>query len=145
MIDFRVKGRPKGQGRPRAFIRGKHAGVYNPKVADDWKALIAIEAKKYCPKTPMAGPVRVDIDFFLPRPKRLCRKKDPDHQLWCEGKPDRDNLDKAVLDVLTDIGFWRDDSQVCCGLIQKFYHGKEGFSGAIIKIAEADPYYKGGP
>jgi Holliday junction resolvase RusA-like endonuclease len=36
-------------------------------------------------------------------------------------KPDRDNLDKAVLDALTRCKFWLDDCQVCAGNISKQY------------------------
>ncbi len=30
-----IKGIPKGQPRVRAFVRGRHAGVYDPGTADD--------------------------------------------------------------------------------------------------------------
>jgi Holliday junction resolvase RusA-like endonuclease len=85
----------------------------------------------------LEGPIQVDIDFFLPRPKRLCRKKDPDGPVPCDAKPDRDNLDKAVLDALTALGAWKDDCQVFNGFVCKWYASKAGRTGAIIRIYPA--------
>ena len=48
-------------------------------------------------------------------------------------KPDCDNLAKAVLDVLTELKFWDDDSQVTHLTTTKQYGDK---SGCQISIAE---------
>ena len=133
-ILIHVLGNPKAQGRPRAFVRGKHAGVYNPSNADDWKALVALAARDKRPESPISGPVAVDLVFFFARPKRLCRKKDPTGAIEHTAKPDRDNLDKAVLDVLTNLGFWRNDSQVWSGRIQKWYCAIGDSPGAEIRV-----------
>jgi len=76
--------------------------------------------------------------FLLKRPKRLYRKKDPDGIIPHAAKPDRDNLDKAVLDVLTTLGFWRDDGQISAGRIDKYYHAKGDKPGARITIKRID-------
>ncbi len=135
-MSFTVPGTPKAQPRGRACVRGKHAAIYDPGTAGGWKALIAHEARQdpYFPRTPFTGPVRCDVTFYMPRPKRLYRKKDPDGPVWHTAKPDRDNLDKAVLDALTQAGVWRDDAQVCSGRIQKVYHEKGGSPRAEIII-----------
>lgn len=142
-IIIRVDGEPKGQGRPRAFVRGGHAAVFNPNTADDWKALIAAAAMKVRPVEPIAPPFRVDIDFFFARPGRLKRKRDPKGLLWHTAKPDRDNLDKAVLDILTQIGFLDDDKGACCGRLRKFYCTMNGSEadrqGALITISRLTP------
>lgn len=137
MVDhilIHVRGNPKAQGRPRAFVHGKHAGVYNPSNADDWKSLVTLAARDKRPMNAIEGPVIVDLTFFFARPKRLCRKKDPPGAIPHTSKPDRDNLDKAVLDVLTDLGFWRDDCQVWGGRIQKFYCAIGDSPGAEIRV-----------
>lgn len=131
---FFAAGKPKGQPRPRAFVRGKHAAVYDASTAEGWKSLIAMAAKGYIPPTPIDGPVRLDALFWMPRPKRLMRKNDPAGPVVHASKPDRDNLDKAVLDCLTAIGMFADDAQVCSGTIEKFYHTKDGKPGALITI-----------
>ena len=137
-IEFTVYGIPKPQGRPRAFVRGRHASVYNSKTADDWKACVHTAAVQHMPGGPLEGPLRVDVDYFLPRPKALCRKKDPDGPIPCPKKPDRDNLDKATLDALTQAGAWGDDSQVCDGVVRKLYTSKTGKTGARIRITKVE-------
>jgi len=135
---FSVDGVPKGQPRPRgfAFRRANKTSVrvYDPGTAEGWKAQIALAVKPFLPPQPLTGPIRVDILFRFPRPKRLCRKKDPPGELPHTAKPDRDNCDKAVLDALKQVGLYRDDAQVCDGRIVKVYHALGGKPGARIQV-----------
>jgi crossover junction endodeoxyribonuclease RusA len=139
-ITIIIAGVPKPQPRARAYKRGDHAAMYDPKTANGWKNAIALAAMPHRPASPLTGPLRVDIDFFMPRPKRLMRKRDPDGAIWCydKGRNDRDNLDKAVLDTLTDIGMWEDDGQVCCGEICKYFHAKDGRPGAAVVVQRVE-------
>lgn len=137
-IQFNVYGDPKAQPRMKAYSRGKHAGVYDPGTADDWKSLIVLEARKHAPEAPFEGPVVVDLSFHFKRPKRLLRKKDKEGVIPHVSKPDRDNLDKAVLDSLSHCGFWKDDCQVYAGSIQKWYAPKGEPSGVSITITPTD-------
>lgn len=137
-----VMGDPKAQPRPRAFAMNGKARVYDSATAEGWKGLIAEAARKYLPKEPIEGPVSVYCRFLFKRPQRLMRKKDPIERIPHTAKPDRDNLDKAVLDTLTQIGFWRDDSQVCAGKVEKFYCRKDGSPGAEILILTPDTNHK---
>ena len=134
MIVFTAYGVPKGQPRARATIRGKHAGVYDPGTADGWKAIVVMAGRPHRPEAPLDGPLRVCIDLFFPRPKRLMRKSDPDEAIWMTSKPDRDNCEKAILDAMTQDGWWHDDAQVCDGLVRKFYVPKNGRPCAVICI-----------
>ena len=36
-------------------------------------------------------------------------------------KPDTDNLEKLLKDVMTELGFWMDDAQVASELCEKFW------------------------
>ena len=131
-IAFTVEGEPKAQPRPRAFARkmgGKFvARVFDAGTAENWKSLIAYAAKPHRPPSPLSGPVRLDATFVFARPKSHYIGNKPERGLradaprWHTQKPDRDNLDKALLDALTQLGcFWHDDSQVCAGEIVKEY------------------------
>lgn len=142
---IRVDGDPRAQPRPRARNRGKHAGVYSPKTEKKngvtvelpvytWRKLVAKVARLNRPSKPFDGPVRVDLCWLFPRPQRLCRKKDPHGRQWHIAKPDRDNLDKAILDELKNDGWWKDDSQVCVGLLIKCYHAIGESPGLEIRI-----------
>ena len=134
---FSVRGIPKGQPRGRATIRGRHAGIYDPGTANGWKALVANAGSSHRPAEPIRHPVRVVISFAMPRPKRLMRRSDPDGPIWCTAKPDVDNLTKAVLDALTNDGWWLDDSIVAQCDATKRYHAKNDAPGAVIAIMEA--------
>lgn len=146
VYSFWVSGIPKAQPRPRAFARKFgdkfQARVYDAGTAEGWKGCIALAARQHMPPAPLDVPLRLDVDFYFPRPKCLMRKKDPEGVIRHVQKPDRDNLDKAVADAMTAIGFWRDDCLICEGEIRKFFVSKTGTPGAkitITRLAEAVP------
>jgi len=130
-----VYGEPKGQPRPRAFVRGNRAAVYDPGTAEGWKGQIAMAARAHLPEAPLLGPIRLGLTFYFPRPGRLMRKRDPDGPVMHLSKPDFDNASKAVADCLTQIGMWRDDQQVCSWTGEKYYTGKHQAAGASIAIS----------
>lgn len=126
IIRVRVYGDPKAQPRAKAStmqIGGKtQVRMYTPggKIGG-WKRLIALALMPHLPKHPLAGPVIVDADFVFHRPQSLCRKKDPIGRIRHDVKPDRDNLDKALLDLMKRAGVYHDDAQVCDGHLRKWY------------------------
>lgn len=136
---FRVFGEPKGQPRPRAFatrIGGKvTARVFEAGTAEGWKSAVALASEPQRPSSPLEGPIRVDLELLLHRPKALMRKRHPEGRIYATRKPDRDNCDKAVMDCLTTLGWWRDDAQVVAGEITKQYHAKDEAAGAIVTIS----------
>jgi Holliday junction resolvase RusA-like endonuclease len=137
-IEFFAQGVPKGQPRPRAFARGGHAAIYDPGTAEGWKGQIAIGARPFIPKQPILGPVKLTLDFRLPRPKKHFHNNGAlrtDAPIWCEKKPDADNYAKAVMDALTILRFWGDDCQVCVLKVRKAY-GLD--TGCNIKIEECE-------
>jgi Holliday junction resolvase RusA-like endonuclease len=82
----------------------------------------------------MIGPVRLAIDAFLPRPKRLWRKLDPSGAIPAESKPDFDNILKIVADSLNGLAY-ADDSQVWHGTIRKWYHAKDGMPRVEVSLS----------
>jgi len=133
---FFAPGIPKGQPRPRAFSRGGKARVYDPGTAEGWKAQVALAAREAGLDGAMLdGPVSVRVDFFMPRPKRLKEGAPLDHT----GKPDLDNLAKAVLDCLTQIGAWGDDAQVTELAMTKRYAaaGARSGAGVVVRLSGA--------
>jgi Holliday junction resolvase RusA-like endonuclease len=125
-ISFFVKGKPCGQPRVRV-ARGHAYTPHGP--IDGWKKELLFGCKRHRPNPPLEGPLRVNLFFFMPRPmshylRANLRKNAPE---WHTIKPDRDNLDKAVLDCLTRAGFWIDDCQVCAGELRKRYVTAGGF------------------
>ena len=142
-IIFFVQGIPKSQPRPRAFAmkfgNKYQARVYDSGTSEGWKSCIALAARPFIPKKPYDGPICLNLVFNMPRPKNhygtgknagVLKKDSP---LWFTKKPDKDNLEKAVMDTLTQVGMWVDDSQVCDGRCTKFY-AKENKTGVRIEI-----------
>ncbi len=123
-----VNGIPKAQPRPRMTFSGH---VYNPISANDWKNQIKAAFLPF-KRPPITAPIRLQVSFFMPRPKRL-KGDDPIPHI---AKPDTDNLLKAVMDAMTDARVWKDDAQVYAIKSGKWY--AEGEPGAWI-IVETHP------
>lgn len=140
MIDVFVPGIPKAQPRVKAYVRrdGK-AGVYTPGSADAWRDAVVhyLTESGQLPSSPMTGGVCLSVCFWLPRPKRLMRRKDPDCAIHHTAKPDASNLLKLVEDVMTMLCVWGDDAQVSSVAVSKFYVEKGGTTGARIAATQA--------
>jgi len=135
-----IHGTPKAQPRVKAYRRGAHAGVYTPNTADAWKAQVVLAASAYRQRFDV--PVMLEAEFYLPRPKN--RKAD----MYCQAKPDIDNLLKSTMDALSQAGVWRDDAQVVAVVASKRYEAENREIGAVIKVtaleAEKMPQIKNG-
>lgn len=133
-IEFFVTGEPKGQPRPRAFARGGKARVYDPGTAEGWKGQIALAVREHLPKRPIDTAAGVQLNFYIARPrghfgKRGLRPSAPEHPT---GSPDLDNLAKAVLDALVELGFLRDDRLVRRLSLSKHY--AEASPGCRVRL-----------
>lgn len=140
---------PVAQPRPRATIRGGHAGIHEvtsiknsdgerrPHPIAAFKATVRLAAVGMYDGAPMVGPIRCDLCFVFPRPRNLIWKKRPMPRIRHIGRPDRDNLDKAVMDALKQI-VWVDDSQVCDGRIEKWIAAGDEQPHVVITIQELE-------
>lgn len=119
-ITFIVPAVPVAQPRARAAIQGRHARVYNARgPIDAFRASVRLAASWAFEGAPISGPLRVDAIFVFPRTQGQIWKTKPMPRIRHAKKPDRDNLDKAILDSLTGL-LWLDDAQVCDGRIEKW-------------------------
>lgn len=137
-ITFFVEGHPKGQPRPRAFAMGGKARMYDPGTAEGWKSQIAGAWKATAPGWAMVEcPVMLTLSFLMPRPKSHYKKAvlRSDAPEFCAKKPDADNMAKAVMDALTQLGVWRDDDQVVILKVVKSYANSS--SGCEITLEDA--------
>jgi Holliday junction resolvase RusA-like endonuclease len=150
-VSFTVHSVPVGQPRARATAIGGHARMYSPTTTKkggipqphpivEFKHAVVM-AFKATKSARFDGPTGVTVRAFFPRPKN--RPADgPPKDVWKSGlpyrhtkKPDRDNLDKAILDALTGKA-WADDKQVCCGMIEKLVCGVSETPRVEIHITE---------
>lgn len=141
-IEFTVIGEPKAQPRLRHAVRQTKSGkafasVYTPDTNKAWKASVRREVKAaFKGRQPYVGPVKVTIDAFFDRPAWLDFAGCATEAIPMIDKPDRDNLDKAILDVMTECGVWDDDCQVCQGPVRKWWAPIGSQAGARIKVEE---------
>lgn len=138
-LTFRAYGVPKGQPRVKAYVRGRHAGVYTPDTANEWKTAVrdAFLREHWDRLELIDGPVSVKLGFYIQRPKSHMRKDGtlkPSAPQYHAQKPDVDNLAKAVLDVLTDLCLWEDDAQVHSLSITREWVANPLAAGCIITI-----------
>lgn len=131
-ITFTVPGVPKGQARPRFARMGNFVRTYDTKEAHGNKQNIAAFAMAAGVR-PIEGPVEIHIIAELPRPQRLCRKKDDPAVCPATCKPDCDNVAKAVCDALIGVAY-ADDAQVWICQVIKVYHAIGGVPRMEITI-----------
>lgn len=145
---------PKGQPRLKSRVmmgkHGKNAGRafaqhYTPDTADSFKRAVQLAANRLSGRR-HAGPVQLDLTAYFARTEKkliknrglveICHvpKGAPAGPVPMTAKPDRDNLDKVVLDALTEIGVWNDDAQVYAGKVAKYFAAVNCVPGVKIVI-----------
>lgn len=158
-LEFEVMGTPITQGSKSGQIIGQRVmggrAVYNPRVIlvdqtnmatktlksgrlDRWRDSVTEAAMKAMGRAqPWLGPIELDLEFVLTRPKGnwlksgALSKSAPRYHIT---KPDRGKLARAVEDALSGV-VYKDDSQVCCGEPRKRYVAVRGaYPGVIVKV-----------
>lgn len=99
-----VPGRPAPQGSKRHL--GNGIMVEASKAVKPWRVDVAWAVRAHFP-TPLDGPVRLELEFVMPRPKSAPKRSTPP----AVKRPDLDKLARAVLDAITGVVV-SDDSQI---------------------------------
>ena len=122
MITFTVEGDPVAQPRQRVTARHGFARTYIPAGHGIHAYKLQVQAAaRQAFRKPLDGAVEISVAFELARP--------PSH--WCKrglsasapcwpGKPDWDNLAKAVCDALNGLAY-HDDAQIVRSTVEKCY------------------------
>lgn len=120
---FEAPMEPMGKGRARATTVGGFARLYTPRATAKYEAALAgyaAAAMSRAGLSPATGPLRVDIEAWFELPRSRHRKRSPVPHEPHTSKPDKDNVEKAVLDALTGIA-WKDDAAVAQGETCKWW------------------------
>ena len=110
-----VPGEPATQGSMR-YVGHSNAGrailTSDNKHVKPWRSDVrsALIDDHGQPKARFDGPVHIDLEFILPRPKSAPKRKTPSADR--SRMSDIDKLERAILDAVTSAGVWRDDAQV---------------------------------
>lgn len=101
--------------------------TYKTKSLLEWEARLkeGLEAAK--PKKPLSGPVQLKVTWGF---KAKTKKDIFTYKLT---RPDTDNMQKTLKDVMTALGFWKDDSQVVHEICKKMWVDEPGI---VIKVEE---------
>lgn len=116
---------------------GGFARHYTPKNSpvNVFKDMVRLSAKQaHCGRL-IKGAVICNLTFVMPRPKSKIWKTKPMPRYPHIIKPDKDNLEKAVLDSLTGI-IWKDDCQVFTGKVAKWVAAGDEEPHVDIEIHE---------
>lgn len=130
-VRFWVDGKPIPKARPRVVL-GRRVWAYTPRETTAWEEAVRLEAHKALGGAVIDRnvPLRVRLLFYLPMPRR---------PRWALplGRPDLDNLQKAVLDGLHP---YVDDAQVVEVVAQKRWAEgeKEGVEVVVEEWSNAN-------
>ena len=106
---YRIQGQPIALPRQR-FTRSGHS--YKPSAYVKRKEADVAILKASHLGSPIDGPIKMVIEFYHQRPKRLMRAKDSTPAIPKATRPDIDNLSKHVLDALQAANVIKDDGLI---------------------------------
>jgi Holliday junction resolvase RusA-like endonuclease len=90
----------------------------------------------YVPEEPITDrPIYFGAIWEFPYPKSA-KKHEPEKFRQKFTRPDTDNLNKLLKDVMTDMGFWKDDALISVEFIEKVYSDEPGI---LILITDMKP------
>lgn len=141
-IQLLVRGTPKPAGSKRAFVdRGGNVRVKDDsgQAGTDWRGdCKAVAVDEMAGREPLLGPLRLEVDFILPRPKahygsgRNAAKLKDGAPRYHDKRPDATKLLRGLEDALTGI-VWKDDSQIAAQDVRKVY-ADDAFTGAVVTV-----------
>ena len=117
-------------------VVGGYIHHYKKKNVMAAEAILRDALLPYVPEAPITDqPIRLGTRWIFPYPKSA-KKHKPGWGRWKITRPDTDNLNKMLKDVMTDMGFWKDDALICSETVQKLYGDEPGI---VIVITDDIP------
>lgn len=108
-------------------VEGKPV-FYEPSELKEARQKLAAYLAPHAPEQPYTGAVRLVVKWCFPR---TGRHSDGEYKTT---KPDTDNLQKLLKDVMTNLGYWTDDALVASEIAEKFYADRTGIYVAVEPI-----------
>ena len=133
-MNFKLKMNPPtatAQQKGERVIGGRYIHHYKKKNVRDAETLLRDALLEYVPEEPITSePILLSVAWEFPYPKSA-KKHHPGCGRWKITRPDTDNLNKLLKDVMTDMGFWKDDALICSETIRKQYSDEPGIEISI--------------
>jgi Holliday junction resolvase RusA-like endonuclease len=112
-------------------INWKTKSIYQNDRSADAKAKLRAHLVKHIPDQPLNGPLRMTIIWgFLANGEHR-------FNTWCTDKPDLDNAQKALQDIMTELGFWKDDCNIATLQTSKIWTWHPGIAITVEEMPEA--------
>ena len=109
-------------------VNGKPV-FYEPQELKTARMKLKANLAKHVPKKKLNGAVRMIVKWIFPKGGH------PDGT-YKDTKPDTDNLQKLLKDVMTDLHFWKDDAQVASEICEKFWGEHSGIYVYVEEIKQ---------
>ena len=106
------------QEKKVSVIKGKPV-FYEPPNLKDARLKLMSHLARFVPSKKYIGGVRLIVKWCFPRKSH----RDGEYKIT---KPDTDNLQKLLKDVMTKLGYWVDDNLVASEIVEKFWAEKPG-------------------
>lgn len=106
------------QEKKVSVIKGKPV-FYEPPNLKDARLKLMSHLARFVPSKKYIGGVRLIVKWCFPRKNH----RDGEYKIT---KPDTDNLQKLLKDVMTKLGYWVDDNLVASEIVEKFWAEKPG-------------------
>lgn len=117
-------------------VVGGHIHHYKKRNVAEAEAILRDALLPYILKEPITDkPIFFAANWMFPYPKSA-KKHRPGYSRFKITRPDTDNLNKMLKDVMTDMGFWKDDALICIEESWKMYSDEPGIE---IRIETMDP------
>lgn len=122
------------EGNGKRFIHH-----YQPAKVRRFADQIAVFCAQHRPDKPFEGPVGLSLVFVFPWLKRHGKKIRAQGHVWCDVKPDMDNLEKQVCDALQKTAFFVNDSRIAFKSSFKAWGDKPGICVTVFELATFKP------
>ncbi len=112
----------------RTAVRNGRQVHYEDDRLRDARAKLSAHLSKHIPAEPFTCGIRLVTKWCFPLKNG---HRDGDYKLT---KPDTDNLVKLFKDVMTDLGYWKDDALVASETTEKFWAALPGIFVSIEEL-----------
>lgn len=109
-------------------ISGKH--TYKTKALKEAELYLEESLKPHVPGEPIDGPIELVCTWGFEA------SNSRQNHCWKTTKPDTDNMQKTLKDVMTRMGFWKDDALVVHETCKKIWTDQPGIQIEIKEIDE---------
>ena len=116
----------------KVSVKNSKPVFYDPPELKVAKSKLRDYIAPFAPNEPMDGSVRLLVKWLFPIDGKHTNGE------YKATKPDTDNLQKALKDIMTKLRFWNDDAQVASEIVEKFWADTPGIYISVTQLTKED-------